>query len=274
MYTDFEFAGKRLSDFGYIICKFGGSSDLTDVEIGCDITFSTVKNNHSSIHYNTSSSYENVYTTSLEIMKNPCNKNQDEMYHINEEISMLTSWLNRREYYKFKPLTEEDNFYSVHYYGSFNVKEKTINDRVVGFIINFTGNAPYGFGDNVSLEYDIVSAGENIYVHSNSDEYGVIYPHLSITLKEDGDLQITNTSNGLITEIKNCVSGETIRINGEHKFIDSDNEQHKTTTLFNDFNYEYLRLQVEDDDFSENVFEVSLPCIITFGYYPIRKVAV
>lgn len=155
MFTDFEYAGKRLSDFGYTICKFGGSSDLTDVEIGCDITFSTVKNNHSSIYYNTSSSYENVYTTSLEIMKDPCNKNQDEMYHINEEISMLTSWLNRREYHKFKPLTDEDNFYSVHYYGSFNVKEKTINDRVVGFLLSFTGNAPYGFGEHIINEIDM-----------------------------------------------------------------------------------------------------------------------
>ena len=124
----------------------------------------------------------------------------------------------------------------------------------------------------MSLEYDITSAGENIYVHSNSDEYGVIYPHLSITLKESGDLQITNISNGLITEVLDCRSGETIRINGEHKFIDSDNEEHKITTLFNDFKYEYLRLEVEDDDFSENVFEVSLPCVITIGYYPIRKV--
>lgn len=155
MYTDFEYAGKRLSDFGYTICKFGGSSDLTDVEIGCDITFSTVKNNHSSIHYNTSSSYENVYTTSLEIMKNPCNKNQDELYHINEEISLLTSWLNRREYYKFKPLTEEHNFNSIHYYGSFNVKEKTINDKVVGFTLLFTGNAPYGFGEHIINEIDM-----------------------------------------------------------------------------------------------------------------------
>jgi hypothetical protein len=155
VYIDFEYAGKRLSDFGYITCKFGGSSDLTDVEIGCDITFSTVKNNHSSIHYNTSSSYENVYTTSLEIMKNPCNKNQDEFYHINEEISMLTSWLNRREYHKFKPLTDNGDFNSVHYYGSFNVKEKIINDKVVGFVLLFTGNAPYGFGEQIKNEVDM-----------------------------------------------------------------------------------------------------------------------
>ena len=154
MYIDFEFAGKRLSDFGYIVCKFNSSSDATDVEIGCDITFNSVKNNHSSIRYKTSTSYENVYTTYIEIMKNPCRKNQDELYHQNEEISALTMWLNRHGYYKFKPLSSTDDFSSIHYYGSFNVKEKVINNMVVGLCLSFEGNAPYGFGNSIKNEFE------------------------------------------------------------------------------------------------------------------------
>ena len=45
--TDFEYADKRLSDFGYIVCHVNTESGLRDVDIGCDITFNTVKNNHS-----------------------------------------------------------------------------------------------------------------------------------------------------------------------------------------------------------------------------------
>lgn len=274
MFTDFEYADKRLSDFGWVVGHIDDTSGVIEVDVGCDIVFNTVKNNHSSIHYVTSTSYENVCTPpSFDIFKSPCGKNQEDMYVFNDEVSLLVKWLNRHDYRKFKPLYHSDNS-DVHYYGSFNIKKKIVNDRVIGLVLTFNSNAPYGFGDNVNLEYEIFSENENIQIHGNSDELDVIYPHMTITLKEDGDLKIANVTTGKFTEIKNCVSGETIYINGEHKFIDSDNEEHKTTTLFNDFNYEYLSLHVEDDDYSENIFEVSLPCVITIGYYPIRKVGV
>lgn len=274
MYTDFEFAGKRLSDFGYIVCKFNSSSDATDVEIGCDITFNSVKNNHSSIRYKTSTSYENVYTTYIEIMKNPCRKNQDELYHQNEEISVLTTWLNRRGYHKFKPLSSTDDFSSVHYYGSFNVKEKVINDRVVGLCLSFEGNAPYGFGNSIKNEFD---ENETFFIHGEGDEYTLIYPVVTVSPKIDCvdiPIEIENRTTGTKVILENLKANETIRLHGEHKIIVSDNEEHSSSsTFYDDFNYEWLDIKIEDG-FYENEYYVNVPCYISIEYEPIRKVGV
>ena len=170
MFTDFEFAGKRLSDFGWITCHIDNRPGVSELNIGCDITFNTVKNNHSSIHYATSTSYDNVCTSQpFTIMKNPCDKTNDDVYAMRNEIGFLTKWLNRHEYRKFKPLYDADEWADIHYYGSFNVKEKTINDKIVGLVLTFTGNAPYGFGEHIFNEVDmdsneITASGESLHI--------------------------------------------------------------------------------------------------------------
>lgn len=273
MYLDFEFADKRLSDFGCITCIINQNSSASEFDIGCDITFNTIKNSQSSIHYQTSTSYDNIFSKPFEIMKNPCNKNsEDEMYMTTDEISSLMRWLNRREYRKFKPLSH-DGTSDVYYYGSFNVKQIMIGDKTIGLSLIFTANAPYGFGERVKLEYDITSPGEHFYIHGDGDEMGVLYPNVSITCKQNTEeLTITNLTTGNIVSIRNCLEGETIYINGEHKIIMSDNEEH--TTICNDFDYTYLDILVEDDDCSENEYIVSAPCSITIDYSHIRKVGV
>ena len=63
MYIDFEYANKRASDFDCVVGHFNTDSGIQESDIGCDITFTTVKNKHSSVHSVTSSTYENVYTS-------------------------------------------------------------------------------------------------------------------------------------------------------------------------------------------------------------------
>lgn len=272
MFIDFEYADKRLSDYDYILCRVGDNTGVSEVKIGCDIKFNTIKNNHSSIHHKTSTSYDEVYTNSFEIMKKPCGKNQNELYITDEEVSFFMKWLNRHEYRKFKPIATDGSM-NVHYYGSFNVSKKTINDRTVALILAFTGNAPYGFGENIKLAYDITSVNELFYIHGVGDEIGILYPNIRITCKQNGDLIITNNTSKTSLVIKNCLQGETIYLNGEHKIIKSDNVEHDAK-IGNDFNYEYFDIQISDDDYSVNEYNVSIPCLINVDYSPIRKVGV
>ena len=44
--------------------------------------------------------------------------------------------------------------------------------------------------------------------------------------------------------VANCIANETIIIDGEHKVITSNNENH--ITLPNDFNYEYFDILIDD----------------------------
>jgi len=273
--TDFEYADKRLSDFGCITCTIDKSAGVEEINIGCDITFNTVKNNHSSIHSKTSSAYDNVYTTSFQIAKEHCGDNQDEAYFTYEEIRNLYKWLNRLSYEKFKPYPNDDSYYDVHYFGSFNVDEVFVDGRVIGFTLHFTASTPYGFGEDTILEIVTSEANEEFYLYGESDEAdSVIYPKVRIKCLTDGELKITNQTTGNYVFVNNCKANEEIIIDGEYKIIISDNEEHTTTTLPRDFNYEYFDIKIGEGNDNENLYEVSMPCEITITYSPIRKVGV
>ena len=271
MYMDFEYAGHRLSDFGYAICSFGNSLSDYEINIGCDITFTEIKNNHSSIHRKVSSSYDSVYTATFDIIKYNCNS-RDDINMTSLEVRDLVKWLNRRDNYKLKFISEFADDSNVHYYGRFNVQQKMIGGRVVGLTLTFTSNAPYGFSDVIESKFMMLNPGEKHIFFGDSDEYGLIYPRIEIRCFSSGMYIITNETTGTKVEISNCVVGEIIIIDGEHKIIYSDKEEHNKT-IPNDFEYEYLDILVDEFN-SQNVYVSNLPCELTISYMPIRKVGV
>lgn len=271
--TDFEYANKRLSEFGCIVCSFDGASVIQDVDIGCDITFNTVKNNHSSVHSKTSSSYENVYTKTFDIMKNPCGYQDDDIYMTDTESRALVKWLNRHGYYKFKFYNPNFEVLDVCYYGSFNIRQRMLNGKIIGLTLTFTANTPYAFGDEILINTTISNVEVPLRIYGNSDEIGVIYPNMKIKCMESGIFEMKNNTTGTCVYIDNCIKGETIIMDGEHKLIDTDNETHKKT-LFNDFNYEYIDIRTDEMNNCENIYDLSMKCELTIAYSPIRKVGV
>ena len=195
--TDFEYDGKRLSDFNCITCCINNSTGVEEVSIGCDITFNTVKNNHSSIQYVTSTTYDNVYTDSFEIMKNTCNENEDK-YFSYEEVRSLIRWLSRREYKKFKPIY--NNGTDVHYYGSFNVQQIMLGNNVIGLSLTFNANAPYGFGEIISHDFEL-KENDTFSIYGDSDESNyIIYPNVTITIPSNWDTNSLKLEPGLYDE--------------------------------------------------------------------------
>lgn len=269
---DFEYANRRVSDLGYVVCRIDSGVGINEVNIGCDLTFNTVKNNQSSVHSVTSSSYENVYITTFDIAKNSCSANGDDIYINPYEVRELLKWLNRRGHYKFKPYDLDNSLEDICYYGSCNAHPLAFGAEIVGLRVTFTSNAPYAFAETLESQGMLLNKKDEFCVYGDSDEYGIIYPKVNIHCFEDGYLKITNHLTKTETEIANCINGETITLDGTYKIIDTDNEQHKDT-LGSDFNYSYLDIVV-DEECSENVYSSTLPCEITVSYSPIRKVGV
>lgn len=269
--VDFEYAHHRLSDFNCIACYIDSGIKSNENDIGCDITFNTVKNNHSSQRSVTSSTYDNVYTTTFDIMKNVCNTNVDDIYFNSVEIRELMFWLSRREYAKFKPLDSVENL-NICFYGSFNVKPISFGEDTIGFRLEFTSNAPYGYAESIQSKNMILQEHQTFSLYGDSDEMITLYPKVQIRCFANGKLNIHNQLTDNTVIIDNCVNGETITLEGEYKIIDTDDEEHQKT-LYSDFNYSYLDILV-DEYKSENIYEVSLPCEIIVSYSPIRKVGV
>ena len=120
--------------------------------------------------------------------------------------------------------------------GSFNVTEYIFGDGRVGANLEFECDAPFGYKDDVVFTGELDANGTFEY-NCTSDEIGWIYPDLTITIKEDGDLNIKNLDNRELV-VKNCEANEVITID-KNLQISSSFENHK---IADDFNYTYYRI--------------------------------
>lgn len=275
--TDFEYDGKRLSDIGFVVANITTDGSTETVSIGSTLTWNTVKNNCSSINKITSTQYDEAYSTTFEICKDPCS--YDNHYINEEELRYIMRWLNRKEYHKFVPLQSDYVYSEIHYYGSFNLEAIKLSGEIIGLSLTFYTNAPFGFYETFEFEYEITQAmidtGMNTFtLIDNSDEIGRIYLNVEVTTQGftgTRDLVIRNSLTGLSTEIKRCSGNETITMDGNNKIIQTSNAAH--TRLCNDFNYAWLSI-MNTFDTKENVYTVTAPCHIKLSYNPIRKIGV
>ena len=252
------------------MCSINQSSGDVEIETGCDITFTSIKNGNTYIQSKTSTTYENVCSATFDIMKYNCSSNSD-IRMDSLEIRDLMKWLNRHDYFKFKLLNDTTFESDVYYYGTFNVNEVAIGEEIIGLRLTFTSNAPYGFSEPINLRYMMLDTSSTVSAFGENDEYCKILPRVEIKCFADGDFSITNQTSGISTNIKNCKLGEKITIDGEHKIIMSD--MREQSDIANAFNYEYLDI-LADEDNKENIYSSSLPCELSFTYTPIRKIGV
>lgn len=275
MYTNFEFDGHRLSDFGCIVANINSNNGYREMDIGSKISFNTVKNNQSSKHYVTSSKYDSNYSVTLQIVKDIPRNNYNNVYFNQFEIRELMKWLNRRGYYKFKPIYKNIEDCDIHYYGSFNVEELKINNKTIGLAITFNSNAPFAFGEKIEFTLVTSQLNEHISIWGESDEFTTIYPDVKIKCLSEGNdnvIKIVNMSSDDeddYIEILGCQQNETITLCGEHGLIYSDIRTDEE--ISDKFNYNFFNINVMKY-YDENEYEVSIPCEITISYEPIRKV--
>ena len=265
---DFEYAGISLSEFGFVICSFGGSSGAEPVTGGSSITFNKVSRNHGKRHSLTSANYGECITASFDICKNP-DLNDDELEISDNEVRDIMRWLNRREFLPFIAYDDTELGKDKCYYlASFNVEKIVSDDAVVGLRLNMETNSPFGYGEEQEL---ICTIDDNSIVYTDvSDEIGYIYPRLEITCEAAGSLQLNNDRMDTPMIINNCANGEIITVDGENQIISSSVSSHN---IMNDFNFNFFRI-INSYENRVNVISSSIPITLKMSYTPIIKNAI
>lgn len=260
---DFEYDGMRLSDKGFIICKFGSNGTET-VSNGSYITFNTVSTMKGAKHELTSSEYSDCLTTIFQICKHPCLSESEEVSV--EEIREIMKWLNRKEFHKFKLINAE--YIDIFFEASFNVSKIESDGKVYGFELEMVTNRPYALQEPILIYLkNIVPNGQKRF-YSKSDEEGYIYPNMEITITEDGDFELYNSLEDRTMRIANCKVGEVIRVN--YPVIESSLKDHK---IQNDFNWKFFRIATTFREKANDV-TISIPCTIKMIYSPVVKVGI
>lgn len=259
---DFEYDGLRLSDKGFMICKFD-SGGVDTVSNGSEITFNTVSTMRGVKHELTSIEYGDYLTATFQICKNLCLDNDEEISL--EDMRDIMRWLNRKSFHKFKLI--DDEYTGIYFEASFNVSKIEIDGRLFGFELEVFTNRPFALQEPVTIRFD-AEANETKNIYSKSDDEGYIYPDMEIIIKESGNLEIYNAFEDRTMLISNCEVDEVITIN--YPMISSSLASHK---IQNDFNWRFFRIASSFKN-KLNEITISLPCTIKMTYSPIVKVGI
>lgn len=261
-FYDFQYDGLNLSDMGYMICSFS-SEGLKTIGNGSQIVFNTVPVLNGGKNELLSTEYTDCLESTFQICKNPCSDSDLEISQT--DFLDLTSWLNRKEFHKFKLL--KDDYLDLYFEASFNINRIELNGKLYGLELNMITNRPYALREPsvITIKNDIKNGKKSFYDLSN--EEGHIYPtKIVIEVKESGDLSIYNNLDDRTMIIKNCIAGETITL--EYPIIYSSIASHK---IQNDFNWMFFRIANTFKN-KKNDLTISLPCKIEIMYSPIIKI--
>ena len=276
MYIDFEYDGLKLSDMGYMLCKFD-SSGLETVSNGAQITFNTVPIQNGAKYVLASTQYDTCLEATFQICKNTCTN--DEMELSVREVRELSSWLSRNKYLKFKLL--DDEYMNLYFEASFNVNLVKFGGDIIGLELHMTTNRPFALMEPRTIMLSTTKTNETKTIYDVSDKEGYIYPYMEITVKQECDLEITNNAekisangSGRITQIKNCKAGEVITM--DYPIISSDYRGHENILengLPNDFNWVFFRISNTYRN-PKNEIIISHPCEIKLVYSPIAMIGI
>lgn len=260
---DFEYDGLNLSDKGFMLCSFD-KSKIDTVENGAEINMETSPFYNGDVNYILTANYESTLTATFQICKNPCTG--EDLNITVDEVRDMASWLCRKGFHKFKIF--DDDYLNVYYEATFNMSRIIRNGNVIGLELEMITNRPFGVMEDtvINIKNEIENGVENFY--SISDDEGFIYPKAKITIKQDGDLKISNIFIQRDTIIKNCKAGEVIEM--DYPVIKSSLESHK---IQNDFNWNFFRIENKFKD-KRNLIQISIPCEIEMIYSPIAKIGI
>ena len=261
---DFEYDGRYLSSFGFIICEFDGSGGINISPTGYNITFNKISRSRGRINSLIGTQYDGCVECTFHICKDP--DAYDDLEITNDEYRELVRWLNRHEFLPFRTISTRADVNSCYFNGSFNIGKIYIVDKLYGLELSLITDAPYGYGIPIENKWT-VSAGETVTLINESDDSMAIRPDMTIVCNASGTLTVTNALTMTTMEINNCTSGETFTILGEEQIITSSLPTHK---VYNDFNYEFLTIGNTFES-EKNVLTFSLPCTVTIKYSPIIK---
>lgn len=289
MYIDFEYDGLKLSDMGYMLCKFD-SGGLETVSNGAHITFNTVPIQNGAKYVLASTQYDTCLEATFQICKNTCDN--DEMELTVREVRELSSWLSRNKYLKFKLL--DDEYINLYFEASFNVNLVKFGGDIIGLELQMTTNRPFALMEPRTIMLSTTKMNETKIIYDVSDKEGYIYPYMEIKMKNPNDVgvnwtepkepftftiinnaeKISANGDGRITQIGNCLYNEKITL--DYPTISSSERRHENILengLPNDFNWVFFRISNTYRN-PKNEIVISHPCDIKIVYSPIAMIGI
>lgn len=258
---DFLYRGESLEDHGYMLCNFNSSDSAGGETTDSQRTYSSFSAFNGKYFPIIFYKYENA----LEMEMSVCKLDSSPSPVITPaESSEFKRWLSTSTPHELRVGGEE--YEGIFWNGVFNVEEVRWGNERIGFNLKFTSDAPFGYKDRVSLSGQLTNSGY-ILIGDTSDEEGYLYPDITITIQEAGDLLITNEYDERTTIVKDCREGETLSFSHLLQLKSSDGSH----MIGKCFNFKFPRINNSYTN-TDNKFKINLACTYNISYNPIAKV--
>lgn len=266
-FVDFEYDGTSLSSKGMTVVSFDGMQD-DEITTDSQRNFESISLFNGKYQPFVYSIYEDRLEIDFSIGRNICSNDVEDYFLTVAQLESLQYWLNRPTAHKFKILQDAE-YTNIFWEGSFNMDWVKLGEKVIGVNLHFISNRPFALGEKEVFTEENLNQDNVIYIIDSSSDEGSIVPSVEITLKEDGDLELTNTFNEeeIRTIITGCKADEVITFSNTLQIKSSDSS-HKVMDCFN---WVFPRIY---NVYGNNInrFSSNLDCECTISYNPIRKV--
>lgn len=266
-YEKFIFDGKDCKDkFGIIRCKFDSDDNTIS---GGDIETSTYSSRNTNEWKIISNRYSSPLSFSISFCK--CDGSFFDFY----EMKNISRWLVREDGYRLMQFYDGTHISSEICYeckATKNIIWKMVGENCVGGTVNFICKHPYARTSDIIQTFTVNTQNSYTFV-CNSDATYVNPFEITILVKNNCTVGFTITSSiheANATQIRNCVAGETIKIDCVNKIITTDKATHD---IANDFNYVFQKITCGGGN-EVNSFTGVGNYTITIKYYEARKVVI
>ncbi len=253
----------------FIICSINDDKGASVIDAGSAITMETVPMSRGAHFELTSAKYESALETTFQICKDPDIFDADEREITRNEFRALSAWLNRGKFLPFCVRDDDDlESYPCYFNASFNLSKVQIAGKTYGIELKMMTDSPHGHGEAVTEQMLFASENDSARFCCYGDEYGFVYPKMSITCNDDGDLHLSCDLGRCEFKIRNCTNGEVVSIDGTRRIITTSSSTHD---IANDFNYEFFRAGITRDERINTVTSKGIPCFVSLTYEPTLK---
>ena len=261
--NDFEYDGEYLSNWGYQLCEIDSSNGFETINTDSQRTFDTVSQFNGKYYPLVVSYYTDHIEVSFQICKVRCPDGIQPftVYEVRE----VKRWLNRPSFHKFKLIQPE--WADIYMVGSFNVSEIKFNDKTYALELTFISNRPFALHESVSYKFELQNNNDTFAFYDSSDEIGHIYPSMTITCLDSGNMELTNSQEPNRKTLINNVSKDEIITFSPSLIISTSLSSHE---IQNDFNFKFPRVANSYGN-RKNVFTCSIPVKIDLTYSPYVK---
>lgn len=263
---DFKYDGKYLSDFNCMLATFDNSGGFVTKQ-GCSLNLQTVKTSSTQKYRKYGLSYDDYLTDTWQLAKQKCD-NPDDRYFTTKEIREIIKWLNSEKYRKLYLV--DDEYTDIYFMATFNVSKIMNVGKCVGFELNLVCNSSFGYEEK-TFKNTISDENKTILLSIDNDRESFIYPKIELSIKQNGDLELSSsTEENRKLILRDCSVGDKIIIDCENRVITSTNESHD---LPSSFNFIFPRINYNFDK-KEYQLSINLNCDAVVEVEQIRKVGV